>query len=452
MRIRTVVIGSLAAALAGVATWLSWRWVTTPAVPEIALDRTDEALVELVAKAQEEVRRKPRSGEAWGKLGVILLANYVNAPALECLVNAERFDPRDPRWSYLRGDLLLQGGRLPEGIASLQRALTRAEAKNRQVVILFRLALILIREGQLDEAEARLQALQAMDPDGPQVEFGRGLLGMAREDWVAARGHLLTLTTSPFAQKKACTLLATLASADRAAALRYQEQASRLPPDLPWPDPFMAELSRYCVNRVNRFGLVVRLRNQGDLVGAQRLARQLVAERPDAEIYLTLVHILTRLHQLDEAEQMTRTVIRIDPGNGTAQLALGQILLQKGEQQSREPGGNVGALELYRQAVEAEDRALALGSDHFNAHMTRGRALAYLGRTEEALQALRQGVLCGPGIAETHLALGDALAEAGQVREALEHLENAVRLASENDQRPQAALEKWRAKAKLSPY
>src|SRR5205823_15076558 len=115
------------------------------------------------------------------------------------------------------------------------------------------------------------------------------------------------------------------------------------------------------------------------------------------------------------------------------------------------PGGKEKAQELFRQAVQAEDRALELQRNLAHAHMTRGLALKHLGRTKEALEALRQAVLIASELAEVHQALGEALAESGQLEEGLEHLEDAVRLAKPKETRPQQALEKWRAKAKTLP-
>jgi tetratricopeptide (TPR) repeat protein len=85
------------------------------------------------------------------------------------------------------------------------------------------------------------------------------------------------------------------------------------------------------------------------------------------------------------------------------------------------------------------------------AHLTRGRALKYLGRTKESLEALREAVLCRPEFTDTHLYLGEALADAGQVPEALVHLENAARFAAPGDTRAREAIDAWRAKTKLSP-
>jgi tetratricopeptide (TPR) repeat protein len=116
----------------------------------------------------------------------------------------------------------------------------------------------------------------------------------------------------------------------------------------------------------------------------------------------------------------------------------------------REVGSKAAALESFRQSLAAEDVALALQGEHAHAHMTRGQALIYLGRTDEGLQALRQAVATRPEIAALHLALGDALAEAGQVREGLEHLENAARLAEPNDPRARDGLMKWRPKLQSS--
>ncbi len=141
-------------------------------------------------------------------------------------------------------------------------------------------------------------------------------------------------------------------------------------------------------------------------------------------------------------------VLGMDPNNLQAHHFLGTALFLEGEKLAREPGGNQRARTLFCEAVAAQDRVLAIQSDHAMAHLMRGRALAQLGRTDEALASLRQAVLCRPEFSDTHLYLGTALAEAGRLPEALGHLEDAVRLARPGDARPRQALDEWRSRAK----
>jgi tetratricopeptide (TPR) repeat protein len=451
MRASKLLLGLVVAAALGVGGWLGWRWYTTPVPPQVSLDGADPAVARAVEEAREEVRRQPRSGAAWGKLGMVLSANGYREPASSCFEEAERLDPADPRWPYLRGVYLLATDSA-EAVRLMRRALALARSPEQRAAIHFRLALTLIRDDDLDEAGRQLKALAEIDRDGPRAQFGLGLLAAARDDRAAACEHLAPLTDVPFARKQASAILARVADKDGELARACEQRAAALPADLPWPDAVSDETDQYAVQRKRLLKEATELQQHGRLREARDLLRQLAAESPGALAHAELGFTLFQMNEWEEASEALRTAISFDPQNVKAHYFLGTALLLRGEKKSQEPGGREAAREFFRQAVAAEDRALAIKADHGYAHLARGRALKGLGRTDEALAALRQAVLCQPEYADMHLALGEALAEAGQVREGLVHLEDAARLAKPDDPRPRQALDKWRARAvKPSP-
>lgn len=431
--------------------WVGWRWYTTPVPPDLPLERMDKAVAAVVQTALDDVRREPRSGAAWGKLAMIMAANGYEEQSLGCLVQAERLDPRDPRWPYLHGHTLLSG-HPHEALPFLEAALARPASREQLAAIRFRLGLTLLEDGRLDGAEEHLAALGDLEPDGARARFGLGLLAAARDQRSVARQHLQEVLNSPFARKQAHARLAALALADGDEALarfhqqRYLQQSA----DIPWPDPFLDEVHGYAVGRQSRFLEAEDLEARGRLPEAVALLRRIAADSPDARSYLALGRALGNLGSYSEAEPVLRAVSGMDPNNLQAHHFLGTVLFLDGERQAARPDGTQRGQALFREAVLEQDRALAIQPDHAMAHLMRGRALARLGRTEEALAALRQAVLCRPEFADTHLYLGEALAQAGQLREAMPHLEDAVRLARPGDMRPRQALAAWRERAKRS--
>jgi tetratricopeptide (TPR) repeat protein len=446
MKTRKLLIGLLLAAALATGGWLGWRWYTTPVPPEVPLGGADKEVARAVEEARQEVRRQPRSAAAWGKLGMVLGANDYGDPAVTCFEQAERLDPADPRWPYLRA-VRLMAGDSRQGVVLLRRALGLARAPEQRAAILFRLALALVRDDELDEADRLLAALAEIDGDGLRVHFGLGMLAAAREDRAAAREHLAALTESPFARKQACAVLARLTDVDAELARASEARAAELPVDIPWPDAITGEMIQYAVDRKRQLRQATDLQQQGRLAEALALLRQLAAESPSPAVYSVLALTLLQMNQLVEAAEAVRTWISFDPQNAQPHYLLGTILVARGEKKSREPGGRQAAGELFRQAVAAEDAALAIKGDHGYAHLTRGKALLGLGRTAEGIAALRQALLCQPEYADMHLALGEALAQAGQTAEALAHLEDAARLAKPDDPRPRQALDRWRPTA-----
>jgi tetratricopeptide (TPR) repeat protein len=312
---------------------------------------------------------------------------------------------------------------------------------------LSRLTHALVEAGQLDDAEACLRELRSLEGDSSRVQFGLALLALARDDRAAARNYLTMLADDPFARKQALRLLASLSSEDPGHAGNYWQQASRLPPDLNWPYPFADDVRPFKVDRMKRIALYWELTREGRQDEALDFLQKFVAQAPDEAVCFTLGFELYKANRLDEAADALRLALRFNAGNVKTQVILGAVLLQRGENLGRNGGASESARDLFRKALACEDQALKLQSDSGQAHLIRGRALKYLGRTEEAVRALRQALLYQPESAEVHLALGELLAEGGHVEEGLVHLENAVRVAGPDNARPREALDAWRAHA-----
>jgi tetratricopeptide (TPR) repeat protein len=449
MRVRKLLIVVAAAGLLGAGGWYGWRWYTAPKPPDIPLEGVHEKKKEKIEQAREEVRRQPRSGTAWGELGLTLMANGFFEQSIPCFAHAQRFDPKQPRWPYFQGAMMLMFGRR-DGFDLLRHSLTVARSEKNRRAILFQLALALVEDGQLDEAERYAQQLQSLEGDGPSVSFVLGVLALNRGDRAAARTHLGRLTDHPSARKRSYAMLAGLTDGDEKLAQSYWQRSLELPEDRPWPDSFEEALAQYRAEPESRLAEFVELEAQGRHDEALKVIRKLAEQSPDEGLCFLLGFTLFKMSHFEQAIPAFRQSLGFNPRNPKTHLFLGISLLQLGEVRLKE-GSKEKALTLFREAVEAEDKALALQNDVADAYLTRGRALRHLNRTAEAIESFRQAVRVGTEYAEMHQVLGEALAEAGQVREGLEHLENAVKLAKPDDPRPRAALEKWKGKAKSPP-
>lgn len=452
MTLRKFLIAGVFLTLLGGAGWFGWRWYTTPTPPNIPLDELRPDVAEKVAKAMREVRQRPRTSEPWGELGLLLMTNGWGDQAGPCFVQAHRFAPTEPRWLFFHGVLLLDSNPR-ESILRLREALPLAREPEDRAAILGMLALTLVDEGELGEAEQRLTDLRALEGDSLMVQFGFGLLALAHGDREGARALLSKLTDAPFTRKRACLLLAGLTAGDDKLAERYRQQAASFPDDQAWDNSYLREIASHKIvpPEMQQMAPYHEMEAQGRHQEALAFLRQFVAETPDeVSCYVLGVTLLGR-NEIDEAEKSLRQALTFNPRHVKANLFLGDVLLRQGEKRKGDPATQDEAREFFRQAILAEEKALSFQGDLALAHMTRGRALAHLGRTPESLAALREAVAVGPEVSATHLALGEALAENGHVREALGYLEDAVRLAKPEDTRPRKALEKWRDKAKQAP-
>jgi tetratricopeptide (TPR) repeat protein len=378
---------------------------------------------------------------------MVLAANGFQEHIARCYAEAERLDPADPAWPYLHGVHLLEVSP-KQAFPLLKKALSLTGDREEQKAMHFRLARALLEAGQMEQADEHARALQQLEPHGVRSRFVSALLALERGEHDRARDHLSVLTDVPFAKKSASLLLAPLLDKDAAQALR--ERAARLPLDAPWFDPIEDRMRQCRGERLHRIEPYWALERQGKTDEALAFLRRFVATAPDREVCFILGQALMARAEFAEAEEMFRAAIAYEPTNVKSHLLLGACRLARAEQRHQEPGGREAAAALFRQAVAAEDDALALQPENGLAHQVRGWALKHLGRTDEAVASLRRAVLILPNDAESHWQLGETLAESGRLKEGLEHLRLAVEFARPGDQRPRQALEKWEAKSSKS--
>jgi tetratricopeptide (TPR) repeat protein len=123
-----------------------------------------------------------------------------------------------------------------------------------------------------------------------------------------------------------------------------------------------------------------------------------------------------QLHQRGltaQAEEIYRSILRVDPRNFDAQHLLGLVCHQTGRRDEAE--------QLLRAAV-------AVRPDSAEAQYNLGTALADAGKHDHAVDSYRTAVTLQPGRPENHYNLADALSELGRSDEAIVAYCEAVRL------------------------
>lgn len=432
---------ALGAVLVAVGGFFVWRSRTAPELPAIDLNGADPALVAAIDAARREVSDDPRSGTAWGNLGSVLAANGYTEQAATCFGHAARFDSDNPRWPCLHAIQYLNAGNPRDAIPRLKAAIAVAPKREERATLLFWLATVQIDKGDLDDAGDSLSEMAKIDPESPRLTFTRGLLLVGRGEIPAAREQFKRVAEHPSARKRVCEMLALYSDGDRAS---QQEQCGRLPPDQSWPNPWMADLMRLRVKRTDRLEIYWDLERSGRAAEARNYLEQLATSSPDAEVCTLLGVSRFTAGEYPAAAEMLKSALAFDHRIAKANLILGAALLEIGEKRHKEPGGAEAAAESFREAIKAEDRALALQANLANAHSIRGRAFRHLGKTDEALQAFREAITCQPETADLHRELGEALAESGKIDLGLRHLEDAVKLSLPDDTRTRDALAKWK--------
>jgi tetratricopeptide (TPR) repeat protein len=427
-----------------------YRRLHTPLPPEISLEGVDPALAQRIEEERQKVHAEPHSAAAWGQLGKFLLASHFDEQAAACFVQAERCDPGEPRWPYLRANALLLHD--PDAaLIPLRRAVELCDRKEpTNTAVRLRLVETLLTQGSLKEAEDQLHLVLDVEPDNPRAHWNYGVLAYHREDLIESRSHLERCLNSPLTRKKAFTQLAAIAQRfnETREATAYNAQAAAAPTDLSWDDPFVREYQRQTQVGIARFRAVESLEAAGRHQEACRVLRELAQESPDYRVYIGLGKNLLLLGDYAEAETALRTAVQMAPEKAQAYYYLSKGFWLQAEQQRQRGGDRKKSEELLRRAADFARQAIARKTDHALAHLYLGLALRSLGQRIKGLDALREAVQYSPDAVDLYLQLAEAQIEDGNKTEARATLERALRVARPEDARPRTALAKLNGQGK----
>ncbi len=430
--------------LAAVAVW--W-WTKKPAMPDPPLppDITDAEVRAAVGESREKLTAAPRSGEAWGDYGTVLLANLFDRDADFCFAEAAKLDPSDPRWPYARGLIALKRDP-PNAVGFLTAAAdaAREKPKFRQAITL-QLADALLERGEVERAAALFRQ-ELAPPDPARAHFGLGLVALARGDEAAAAVHFEEARLHRCSRKQAGSQLALLARArgDVPASKQFEAEANALEADPPWPDPYLdrvvsLQVGARGLNR--RIGLMERDGRYSEAAEAY-LAQ---ARQTRTCILLTGAGVnRARLREYDAAVELLREAVELDGADANARYTLALVLYTQAEKEWVRDAASPDAAKRFREVIASAKRATELKPDHALAYMFWGLSLMNLGEPKAAIDPLRSALAIRPGEFTAHLALGQALAAVGDRAGAEASLKTAGQLKP-GDPRPGQEL------AKLKP-
>jgi tetratricopeptide (TPR) repeat protein len=384
-----ILAGVLATTVVAVAVGL-WLRPRPPVPPLPDLTGTDPEAVEVITAAHRTVTQHPWSARDWGKLGMVLRAHDFDEDCLTCLGQAERLDPREPRWPYLQGLTRVHADPIT-GIRFLERAVELC--KDDPPAPRLRLAEALLEAGRLDEAEAHLQRSLSSEPDNPRTRMGLGRLALLRGEWQTALDQFKHCLQDEHGRKMARTLRAEawarLGNLDRSRA--EQQEAALLPEDLSWRDLFAeeaAELQRGLKARILEADAKARS-GQADV--AIRLLEETARQYPKSlQVQLKLGDLWRGQSRPDRAEQAFRAATEIDPEAAEAWFRLGSIQ---------------ALVKHHREAAQSLRKATRLRPSHALAHYNLAQCLLATGDPKGAADEFHATLRCRPDYAPAISAL-----------------------------------------------
>jgi tetratricopeptide (TPR) repeat protein len=434
-----VLLALVSAAVGGI--WLWRARLARHEPPSVDVTNSEPGVAKAVRLAREQVLKRPRSADAWGTLGQVLIANEMEDDALPCFVEAERLNPSDPRWPYYEGGIILNHGDRQTAVTFFRRAVERSDPdSDAGVTARLLLAETLLNGG--DNAETEVREVMERHPNNTRAHFAMAMVATSRQAWEESRTHLLACLDSRFARQKARIQLAPVCERLGRASEgeRYRSEAEHLPPDVPWVDPWISEYLRLSELKRNRYRIMETLEQAGRLKEAIDAVRPITQRFPDDHLaLLALGKLLAQTKEFDDGERALRRSIELAPDVVQGHYYLSLLLLHKGEELDQN-GAGAEAQAAFAEAEKQAREALQVKSDYGFAYMTLGLSLRKMRRVPEAVAALRQATTCNPEFAELHLYYGEVLADDGKPEEARSQFEQAARLAEPGDTRPQMAL------------
>lgn len=387
-----------------------------PPPPVVNTTGFDPAITGAIDQARQTALSSPRSAEARGRMGMVLLAHEVRAPARECFSQASALAPREPRWPYYLGLAQLVDNPMAAA-TNLDRAVQlfpEGETGPR-----LKLADTLLELGRLDEAEAHYRRVHQRDSNSAPAALGLGKLANAKGQAADAAKFLDAARDNPSTRQAAYRLLLNVNQ--KLGRTNEAEQAARilaeLSNDVPPADPFYAEIEQLKTGEKAWIDLADDWIKNGRLMDAAPLLEKTVQTYPKSDrAMFFLGRARLRLGDAAGAEAMLSRAVELAPDSVEAQMQLGVLRLSRGRTKS--------ALPCFRAAIRAKPN---LAEAWFNLGISLGTEI----NRAEGMAAFREAIRLKPGLIEAYLGLAVTLQANGQNRAAAEELHRALDLQPE---------------------
>jgi tetratricopeptide (TPR) repeat protein len=388
--------------------------ITAPTPTVVNTTGFDPIIAAAISQARQAIQNAPRSAEARGRMGMVLLAHDVRAEAAQCFVEASALAPRDPRWPYYLGLAQLVDSPMA-AVTNLDRAVRLFPES--EVVPRLKLADTLISLGRLEEAEAHYRRVRQCDPNSALAALGLGKVANARgrpeEAASLLAGAMQDLTTRKAAHRLLLNANQRLGRTNETDQLT--KALAELPHDKPLQDPFLAEVHRLKTGEAAWIDQGDEWIKSGRLAEASQLLEKTLQRYPNSDrAMFFLGRARLRLGDAVGAETVLTRAIALAPGNIEAHMQLGVTRLNRGRAKE--------AQTCFRTAIQAKPN---LGAAWFNLGLSLGGEPQH---RAESMAAFREAIRLQPNLGEAYLGLAVVLRAEGQNLAAANELHRALSL------------------------
>ncbi|HJN13596.1 MAG TPA: tetratricopeptide repeat protein [Pirellulaceae bacterium] len=397
--------------------------------PEITTEGLPASAAREIAATYDEVVSAPQSAEAWGRLGMVLVAHSSDAQAKRCFRYAQALDPSEFQWPYLLG-VSLSASDPPAAVKPLREAIA---LRNDVAVAHVRLAELLLEIDRLEESQQHLDLALQSEPNDLHALIASARLQLARED----------LDSSLRSAEKAVQLGPHIRTAHELLAHIYQRQGNRNAalrelaivdtlPDTPleYNDPFVAQV--LALKRHTQLSLkqAQKLLAENRFMEAIELLGPAWEDDPtDPGLACELARALAQANQLELAANVLDRAAQQHPTSASIRLQSGVLYFIKSD---------------YQNAMRSFGAAIQRKPDYALAYFYLGQSYDKRGDNAEAVSAFQAAVRLQPAYAAAHRSLGRVLLEQGQITTAKAHLQTVLELVP-GDKEAQSLLNETKA-------
>ncbi|HUI76583.1 MAG TPA: tetratricopeptide repeat protein [Bryobacteraceae bacterium] len=398
------------------AALLAWSCAgPVPPVPAVTLEGMDTEVRAVVQAAHQQAAAQPSSGQASGRLGMVLHAHSLYQPAMLSYQRAIRLEPKEFAWRYYLALVLQQISQPDKALEAFSAAL-RIRPDYAPAVL--RRGDLLFQMGRFQESAAAYESVLAKDPASADALYGLGRVRYAQHDMSAAEDLYRRASQ---AYPKFGAAYYGLAMAGRslghdADSAKNFELSKRFTGDHPsTSDPLLSQMGALTTGVFRRFEQANSLAKQGDMEEAARLNEEVLARDPDnLSALLNLLYLARFLNRFDnQVDTLYSRAQRIDPRVPLIYDYYGVVMVREGK---------------YEAAMAALRKALDLRPNYAEPHKWMGEVLERQNQIAGAIENYQLALAAEPSDRATQMKLWWDLIIQGRGREAIPQLIPAIQI------------------------
>ena len=350
-----------------------------PPIPTPKVDGFDPEVRDAILTAYQQAVAAPESGQATGRLGMVLHAHAVYPTALAAYQRAIRLDPNEFMWAYYYALIVWQVSGPEKALPALSSAL---RLRPDYAPAILRRANALFQLGRFKESGEAYKAALAVDPAAADALYGMARVKYAQGDMATAEDFY----------GRACRAYPTFGAAYYGLGLTQRSLGRD------------AEAARN-LDLAQRYG-------KDAPPASDPLSLQLAALATGVYYHLAESDRLAHSGHMDDAVRLNEAMLDRDPESFTVLLNL--LFLARFVD-----GLDDKAASFYSRARQI-DAQVPLIYDYY------GVALARQGKYDAAMAELNKAIELRPDYAEAHAVLADVLDRQSRPTEAIEHYRRAL--------------------------